>query len=97
MYIVHGIYSDHKSENRGKPPAELKFETLDEAMRKLRDWVEADEIDTDGPMFIEYGIRIEPLPRAEWQDEADAEAAKAAAMNSPSMEFPPPTFKFPRR
>jgi alkanesulfonate monooxygenase SsuD/methylene tetrahydromethanopterin reductase-like flavin-dependent oxidoreductase (luciferase family) len=77
-YIVVGFYADRKPEHRGKPPAELPYDTLDEAMRKLRDLVEADEIDTDGPMFAGYAIRMDPLPRAEWDtDEYRAEEAAA--------------------
>jgi len=75
-YIVVGFYTDRKPEHRGKPPAELPYPTLDAAMAKLRDLVEADEIDTDGPMFVGYAIRMDPLPRAEWDtDEYRAEEA----------------------
>lgn len=56
MYIVTGTYT------RNGTNAVLKYETLDEALQKLRDLVEADEIDDQGPMFREYGLRLEPLP-----------------------------------
>jgi len=67
MYIVLGFKDD------GSEPAELSYATLDEAMQKLRDLVEADEIDSDGPMFTEYGIRIEPLPVGARQEEETRE------------------------
>ena len=62
MYIVAGIYPP-PTVGQGRAHAELRYTTLDEAMQKLRDWIEADELDCatggDGPMFIEYALRID--------------------------------------
>ena len=60
MYAAVGTY-------RLKPAeARLDFATLDEALQKLRDWIEADEIDTDedAPMFKRYSIVVNPPPEA---------------------------------
>jgi len=88
MYIVLGFKDD------GSEPAELSYATLDEAMQKLRDLVEADEIDSDGPMFTEYGIRIDPLPRRHGEDADDdgaaAERAVEPQFQRPRFAPPPP-------
>ncbi len=57
MYIAAGTYR-----NRVGEEARLEFATLDEAMGKLRDWIEADEIDDDpdAPMFSHYTILVNP-------------------------------------
>jgi hypothetical protein len=89
MYIVLGFYGDHgPGRPRHRPPAELSYATLDEAMQKLRDLVEADEIDDNGPMFTEYGIRIDPLPVGARQEEE--------ARELPPQPFPPSPLKFRR-
>lgn len=60
MYVACGTY-------RLKPgEARLEFPTLDEALQKVRDWIEADEIDDDedAPMFKRYSILVNPPPQA---------------------------------
>ena len=54
MYTVIGTRPDGNE-------SLLEYRTLDEAMQKLRDLIEADEMDDpasggDGPMFIRYAI-----------------------------------------
>lgn len=101
MYIVFGFYSPDKGPGaqgsqesadpfHQRPPAELSYPTLDEAMQKLRDWVEADEIDSDGPMFVEYGIRLEPLPRRHGEEDDRAAGAVEPRFQRPRFAPPPP-------
>jgi hypothetical protein len=49
MYTVIGTYPDGRE-------AKLEYQTLDEAMQKIRDLAEADEID-DEPMFVRYALQ----------------------------------------
>ena len=48
----------------GQERAYLPFPTLEAALSKVKDWVEADEIDDDedAPMFAEYLITLTPPP-----------------------------------
>lgn len=59
MYAAVGTYRLKAGEAR------LDFDTLDAAMAKLRDWIEADEIDDDedAPMFKRYSILVNPPPQ----------------------------------
>ncbi|MGI9014809.1 MAG: hypothetical protein ACR2GY_11260 [Phycisphaerales bacterium] len=56
MYLVYGI--DHY----GKQSKLLQYETIEDALQKLRDLAEADEIDSNGPMFRSYGLALDPMP-----------------------------------
>jgi hypothetical protein len=74
-YIAVGVYPGSRADAR------LPFPTLEAALQKLRDWVEADEIDDDGPMFCSYGIDIDPpipSPHHEHDDEEESEDAGEA-------------------
>ena len=65
MYAAVGTY-------RLKPgEARLDFATLDEALTKIKDWIEADEIDEDedAPMFSRYSILVNPPPRRTFEDQ----------------------------
>ena len=67
MYIAIGVYGD------GRPEARVAFETLEAALRKLQDWVEADEID-DEPMFRRYALELDPpLAPKHGDDEGEAD------------------------
>jgi len=78
MYQVFGI--DH----RGRESERLEYESLDEALQKVRDLIEADEIDNNGPMFRSYGMAIHPMPQGPSTEEGEAE------MQMPSFVPPPP-------
>lgn len=102
-YIVLGIRPD------GSEPARLRYATLDEAMQKIRDLVEADEIDDDGAMFCEYGIVMDPAPKTKHARDVEEDARRAAAempqmpsfipppAQAPDVEGGPAPFKFPGR
>lgn len=77
MYQVFGI--DH----RGNESDRLEYESLDEAMQKVRDLIEADEIDNNGPMFRSYGMAIHPMPQGPSTEEVEEE------MQMPSFVPPP--------
>lgn len=64
MYAAIGTYRVKAGEAR------LDFDTLDAALSKIRDWIEADEIDTDedAPMFSRYSIVVNPPPRRVIED-----------------------------
>jgi hypothetical protein len=64
MYAAIGTYRLKAGEAR------LDFDTLDAALSKIRDWIEADEIDTDedAPMFSRYSIVVNPPPRRVIED-----------------------------
>ena len=53
-YVAMGVYPDNR------PDARVEFPTLGAALAKLRDWVEADEIDDNGPMFCRYMLVVDP-------------------------------------
>ncbi len=56
MYTLIGI-------NHDRTESLLEFPTLDEALQKLKELVEADEIDIDdGPMFVRYALEYDPAP-----------------------------------
>ena len=64
MYAAIGTYRLKAGEAR------LDYATLDEALQKVRDWIEADEIDQDedAPMFSRYSILVNPPPRRTFED-----------------------------
>ena len=57
MYLVYGIDHDGNESKR------LEYESLEEALHKVGDLMGADEIDSNGPMFREYGLAIDPMPQ----------------------------------
>ena len=61
-YYAVGVYRLPRPP--GQERASLPFPTLEAALAKVRDWVEADEIDDDedAPMFSEYVITLTPPP-----------------------------------
>jgi hypothetical protein len=64
MYIVIGTRPDGRQ-------ARLEYDTLDEAMQKVRDLIEADELDApvNGPMFVRYAIELDPPLRMDGEEE----------------------------
>lgn len=69
MYIVIGTRPDGREEH-------LRYETLDEAMQKVRDLVEADELDApeNGTMFVRYAIELDPPLNIHADDDEEIEA-----------------------
>jgi hypothetical protein len=55
MYMAIGTFAGPPHPKYGREAA-LEFATLDEALQKIRDWAEADELETDpdSPMFSRY-------------------------------------------
>lgn len=80
MYHVFGI--DH----RGNESDRLEYESLDAALQKVRDLIEADEIDDNGPMFRSYGMAIHPMPQGPSTEEIEEEIPGA---QMPSFVPPP--------
>ena len=63
-YYAVGVYNPAHPARRGEE-AWLEFATLDEALSKVKDWIEADDIDEDedAPMFVRYAIARDPPPQ----------------------------------
>jgi len=54
-YTAIGTYPPQSPHPTYGPQAVLEYATLDEALQKIRDWAEADEIDTE-PHFVRYAL-----------------------------------------
>lgn len=82
MYQVFGI--DH----RGNESDRLEYESLDAALQKVRDLIEADEIDDNGPMFRSYGMAIHPMPQGPSTEEIEDEMPQMPSFVPPPDEGP---------
>lgn len=54
-YTAIGTYPPQSPHPKYGPQAVLEYATLDDALQKIRDWAEADEID-DEPHFVRYSL-----------------------------------------
>jgi len=91
MYLVYGIDHDGNESKR------LEYESLDDALNKLRDLVGADEIDDDGPMYREYGLAIHPMPQGpKTEGLYDEHGNRVSDANVPDFRTVPPADDGPR-